>query len=139
MAIVNVLTTKANEITLNIAQILSGESLKLLFPDPLLDPAPPDIVVVRNPGTNYESAASQVQAEHGGCNQNDVHVPLLVVVPSLPPAVVRAPVTTTQIAPSILNLLGLDTRQLQAVRLEGTRVLPGIPLTIGDDNGRDDH
>ena len=137
LPIVTVLTTRANETTLNIAQILSGESLKLLFTDPLADPAPPDIVVVPNPGTNYEPA-TQVMAEHGGFNENDTHVPLLVVVPSLPPVVIRAAVTTTQIAPTILNLLRLDTRQLQAVRLEGTRVLPGIPLTNGNDNSGDE-
>jgi hypothetical protein len=64
---------------------------------------------------------------------------LLVVVPSLPPAVNRAAVTTTQIAPTILNLLGIDTRQLQAVQIEGTRVLPGIPLKVGDDNRQDEN
>jgi len=132
-SVVNALTTKSNEAILNISQILSGESLKLLFPDPLADPATPDIVIVPNPGTNYEPAV-QVMGEHGGFNENDTHVPLLVVAPSLPRGVNRAPVTTTQIAPTILNLLGLDTRQLQAVRLEGTRVLPGIPLTLGNDN-----
>jgi hypothetical protein len=42
-SVVNVLTTSANETTLNIAQILSGDSLKLLFPNPLVDPASPDI------------------------------------------------------------------------------------------------
>jgi hypothetical protein len=42
-SVVNVLTTSANETTLNIAQILSGDSLKLLFPHPLVDPASPDI------------------------------------------------------------------------------------------------
>ena len=49
-----VLTLKANETALNIAQTLSGESLKLLFPDPLLDPAPPDVIVVPNLGVNFE-------------------------------------------------------------------------------------
>ena len=33
-------------------------------------------------------------------------------------------VETTQIAPTILRLLGLDPRALQAVRIEGTRTLP---------------
>jgi hypothetical protein len=33
---------------------------------------------------------------------------------------------TTQVAPTILQLLGLDPNALQAVRIEGTRVLPGI-------------
>jgi hypothetical protein len=35
-------------------------------------------------------------------------------------------VETTQIAPTILKLLGLDPDALQAVRSEGTQVLPGI-------------
>ena len=34
-------------------------------------------------------------------------------------------VETTQIAPTILRLLGLDPESLDAVRIEGTRVLPG--------------
>jgi hypothetical protein len=129
-ALTSILTTAANEQSLNIAQILSNESLKLLFPDPLSDPAPPDVIIVPNPGTNYEptlnTALPAVQAEHGGMNENDLHIPLLVVVPSLPHAVYRAPVTTTQIAPSILNLLNIDSTKLDAVRLEGTRTLPGI-------------
>jgi hypothetical protein len=33
-------------------------------------------------------------------------------------------VETTQIAPTILGLLGLSPRELQAVRLEGTLALP---------------
>ena len=33
---------------------------------------------------------------------------------------------TTQIAPTILTLLGLDPNQLQAVQMEHTQVLPGI-------------
>jgi hypothetical protein len=37
---------------------------------------------------------------------------------------IATPVTTTQIAPTILTLLGLDADALQAVRLEGTRALP---------------
>jgi arylsulfatase A-like enzyme len=140
LSVVNVLTKKTVETTLNIAQTLSGESLKLLFPDPLFDPAPPDIVVVPNPGTTYEPptnpATIPVLAEHGGFNENDTHVPLLVVVPTLPPSVNRSAVTTTQIAPSILNLLGIDTRELQAVQIEAVRVLPGIPLTVADDNSQ---
>jgi hypothetical protein len=133
--IVNVLTTKANETALNTAQILSGESLKLLFPDPQTDPAPPDIVIVPNPGTNYEPA-TQVLAEHGGFNENDTHVPLLLVGgPAIKPGVVRALVTTTQIAPTILDLLNLDTSALQSVRLEDVKVLTGVK----GDNGKSDH
>jgi len=131
LSVASVLTTQANETTLNTAQVLSGESLKLLFPDPLSDPAPPDIILVPNPGTTYEPTV-QVLAEHGGFNENDVHVPLLVVHgPSITPGLVRAVVTTTQIAPTILALLGLDTQSLDAVRLEGVKVLPGIQTKSG--------
>ncbi len=38
---------------------------------------------------------------------------------------VNRQVETTQIAPTILKALGLDPRALQAVRIEGTEVLPG--------------
>jgi hypothetical protein len=40
-------------------------------------------------------------------------------------------VETTQVAPTILKLLGLDPDDLDAVRKEGTPVLPG--LDFGDD------
>ena len=139
-----VLTLKANETALNIAQTLSGESLKLLFPDPLSDPAPPDIVVVPNLGVNFEptpnTALPAVQAEHGGFNENETHVPLLIVGGStngipITPGIIRAAVTTTQIAPTILELLNLDPNALQAVRLENVGVLSGIK----SDNGKSAH
>jgi hypothetical protein len=139
-----VLTMKANEQTLNIAQILSGESLKLLWPDPLTDPATPDIIVVPNLGVNFEptlnTALPAVQAEHGGINENEIHVPLLVVGGStngnpINPGIIRAAVTTTQIAPTILELLNLDPNALQAVRLENVGVLAGLK----SDNGKSAH
>jgi hypothetical protein len=39
---------------------------------------------------------------------------------------VDQPVLTTQIAPTILHLLGLDPGELAAVRAEHTPVLPGL-------------
>jgi hypothetical protein len=139
LAVATALTTKANEAALNTAQVLSGESIKLLFPDPLSDPAPPDIVVVPNLGTTYEPA-TQVLAEHGGFNENDTHVPLLVVGGltagyTINTGIVRAVVTTTQIAPTILELLNLDPTALQAVRLEDVKVLTGVK----SDNGKSTH
>ncbi len=44
--------------------------------------------------------------------------------PTSNPNVDGQPVETTQIAPTILRLLGLDPRALQAVRIERTRTLP---------------
>src|SRR6185369_14542008 len=62
-----------------VGQILALESLKLLFPDPLVDPAVPDIIVTPGPGVNFEpSVTSTTKAEHGGLGENETHVPLIV-------------------------------------------------------------
>jgi hypothetical protein len=131
-AVVNALTVPANQTMAGIGQVLSGESLKLLFPDPLVDPATPDIIVVSNTGVNYEpTAGSTTLAEHGGLGENDTHVPLIVSIPGYQAGTTQAPVTTTQIAPTILQLLKLDPGDLQAVQLEGTTVLPSLPGKSG--------
>jgi hypothetical protein len=128
-AVVAALTQPTNQTAAGIGQVLSGASLKLLYPDPLVDPATPDIIVVANTGVNYEpTIGSTTLAEHGGLGENDTHVPLIVSIPGYKPETVQAPVTTTQIAPSILLLLRLDPSALDAVRLEGTPVLPSLPV-----------
>ncbi len=54
-------------------------------------------------------------------------MPILVVLPGLKDGHgISAPVETTQIAPTILKLLGLNPSDLQAVQIEGTKVLPGL-------------
>lgn len=63
---------------------------------------------------------------HGGVTADDRAVPLVVSGPGTDPRTVAAPVATTQIAPTILRLPGLDPRPPKAVREEGTRVLPGL-------------
>jgi hypothetical protein len=42
------------------------------------------------------------------------------------PETLHSFVETTQVAPTILKLLGFDPDELDAVRKEGTPVLPGI-------------
>jgi hypothetical protein len=139
--VASILTQKANEQSLHLQQVLTGESLKLLFADPLVDPAPPDIILIPYNGTNYEpslnTALPAVQAEHGGFNENESHVPLLVVHSSLTRGTNRAPVTLSQIAPTILSLLGLDPNSLKAVQLEGTKVLPLVPTKQNNGDGND--
>jgi hypothetical protein len=64
-------------------------------------------------------------AEHGGANPQDRDVPLVVSgAPVGERGVEDDAVETTQIAPTILRLLGLDPRSLKSVRIEGTRTLP---------------
>ena len=77
-------------------------------------------------------------AEHGGFNENETHVPLMLTGPSIVPGQVRAVVTTTQIAPTILTLLGLDPTQLTAVKVEGVKALPAVTVKKGDDNNQGD-
>jgi hypothetical protein len=63
-------------------------------------------------------------AEHGGFNEDDTHVALIVSHPFLKERSINAAVATTQIAPTILKALGLEPQELEAVRLEGTQLLP---------------
>jgi hypothetical protein len=114
---------------LNIAEVLWGPSLQQLFPDPTVDAAPPDIVVIPNLGTNYEvpNVNPPVAAEHGGFNENELHVPITIVHNTVKHGTVQAPVTTTQLAPTMLNLLNIDPHTLMGVTTEGTAVLPQIP------------
>jgi len=66
-------------------------------------------------------------AEHGGNNPADRDVPVLVYAPHAVKSGSNGQwVETTQVAPTILQLLGLDPNSLQAVQQEGTQVLPGI-------------
>jgi hypothetical protein len=53
-------------------------------------------------------------------------VMLLVSNPSLEARSITTFVETTQVAPTILEILGLDPSKLDAVRKEGTAVLPGF-------------
>jgi predicted AlkP superfamily pyrophosphatase or phosphodiesterase len=114
---------------LNIAEVLWGSSLQQLFPDPTVDAAPPDIIVIPNLGTNYESptVVPPSAAEHGGFNENELHVPITIAHNTVKHGTVMAPVTTTQLAPTMLNMLGISPSTLTGVTLEGTAILPQIP------------
>jgi arylsulfatase A-like enzyme len=107
-----------------IQTIYSGEELERLFGDPR-NGRTPDIIIQPIPGTIYSGSANKI-AEHGGFAENDRHVLLVVSNPSLEPRTIASPVTNMQVAPTILSALGLDPRELQAVRREGTTVLPGL-------------
>jgi arylsulfatase A-like enzyme len=65
-------------------------------------------------------------AEHGGMNTGDTHVLMVVSGPGIQAQVNSAPVETTQVAPTVLALLGLNPNALTAVQIEGTKVLPGL-------------
>jgi hypothetical protein len=108
-----------------LAQIFAGKAAAAYFGVPASDPRHPDVWGVVQVGVVYTGGTKI--AEHGGANPADRDVPIVVYAPGLAsPGVHNAWVETTQIAPTILDLLGLDPNALQAVQIEGTRVLPGI-------------
>jgi arylsulfatase A-like enzyme len=90
-----------------------------------LDPRTPDIVVIPNVGVVY-TGSTKKQSEHGGFANDDTNVMLLVSNPSIKPRTDTSFVETDQVAPTILKLLGLNPAALDAVRIEGTPVLPGF-------------
>ena len=120
---------ESNAAAAGIGQIFYGPSLETMFNAPGLppagDPRTPDIIVQPNVGVVY-SGSSKKQAEHGGFSHDDTNVILLVSNPHLQARTVTSFVETTQVAPTILQALGLDPGSLDAVQKEGTPVLPGL-------------
>jgi hypothetical protein len=110
-----------------IGEIFSEAAVTLMFADPTTDDRAPDIVVTPNIGVIYTGGTKKV-AEHGGFAHDDTHVMLLVSNPNFSPSSVSGAVETRQIAPTILAALGLNPQSLQAVVLENTQKLPGLPF-----------
>jgi len=108
-----------------LAQIYAGQEAADFFGVPYSDPRYPDVFGRVQIGVVY-TGGSKI-AEHGGDNPADRDVPILVYGPGTAhPGTSSQPVETTQVAPTIVQLLGLDPSSLQAVQQEGTQVLPGI-------------
>jgi hypothetical protein len=85
----------------------------------------PDIVGITQYGVVYTGKKKKI-AEHGGNDPQDRWVPLVVSGDAVrrQGRVSHQAVETTQIAPTILKLLGLNPWALKAVQIEHTRVLP---------------
>jgi hypothetical protein len=108
-----------------LTKIYAGQAAAEYFGVPASDPRHPDVWGVVQVGVVY--TGGKKIAEHGGANPADRHVPILVYAPgAAEPGMYGQPVETTQIAPTILDLLGLDPHALQAVQIEGTKALPGV-------------
>jgi hypothetical protein len=108
-----------------LAQIFAGGEAANYFGVPVSDPRHPDVWGVVQVGVVYTGGTKI--AEHGGANPADRDVPIVVYAPgAIAPGVHRGWTETTQIAPTILKLLGLEPDALEAVRMEGTQVLPGL-------------
>jgi len=124
---------------IGLGQIYYGDSLNVLFNPPGVpeqpgpccklreggDPRSPDIVVIPNVGVVYTGNLKK-QSEHGGFAWDDTNVMLLVSNANLEARTINSFVETAQVAPTILKILGLDPNALDAVRREGTPVLPNL-------------
>jgi hypothetical protein len=104
-------------------QVYTGEAAARLIGVPKSDPRVPDVIGIAQYGVVYTGKKAKI-AEHGGDHLEDRNVPILVAWRGAAGGTaVTAPVETTQIAPTILELLGLNPNELQAVRIEGTEPL----------------
>jgi hypothetical protein len=126
-ASVKILEDNASASGIALGQIYYGPSLAINYNNPTHDPRTPDIIVAPNVGVTYSGSTKKL-SEHGGFGHDDTNVILLLSHPDFEPKTVRAAVGTAQVAPTILKALGIDPRALDAVRVEGTSVLPAVQL-----------
>ena len=107
-----------------LSTVYAGQAAADYFHVKAGDARVPDLLGVAQYGVVYTGGTKKI-AEHGGGHSDDLDVPLVVSGLSVPDGVRdSASVQTKQIAPTILSLLGLNPRSLQAVREEHTTVLP---------------
>ena len=109
-----------------LAKVYAGEDAAEYFHTKVGDPRVPDLFGVTQHGVVYTGGKGKI-AEHGGSDENDRNVPIVVSGAGVTARGVNDDkVETTQIAPTVLKLLGLKVEDLQAVRIEHTRVLPDL-------------
>jgi arylsulfatase A-like enzyme len=120
---------KTNATAIGLGEVFYGPSLALNFNVGGLgagqDPRSPDILVIPNVGMTYSGSTTMI-GDHGGFGHDDTNVIMLVANPNFSPQTVAATVRTAQVAPTILQALGMDAAALDAVRAEGTEPLPGV-------------
>jgi predicted AlkP superfamily pyrophosphatase or phosphodiesterase len=115
----------ANAKALFIDEVLADKELRLKFNNPLRDDRTPDLIVQPTYGTIYTTSKKKI-AEHGGFSFGDTNVGMVVSRPHMRSRILKTPVLTSQVAPTILRALGLDPDALKSVQVEQTPALPGF-------------
>ena len=110
-------------IAAGLREVLVGGQVRHYTGAKASDPRVPDLIGFAQHGTVYTSGKGKI-AEHGGNDPQDHDVPLVVLAPGAGHAVIGDQVSTVQIAPTVLRLLGLNPAELDAVRIEHTAALP---------------
>jgi len=124
---------ESNAAAIGLGEIYYGPTLALNYNvgglEPGQDPRSPDIIVTPNVGVTYIGPGSAL-GDHGGFGHDDTNVMLVVANPCFWPQTVSNATTTTQVAPTVLKALGIDPQALDAVRIEGTSVLPEVAAQL---------
>ena len=113
---------EANKAALHVRTVLDAASLSEIYISPLVDAHTPDFITIVDHGVIYTGGTKL--AEHGGFDNDDRNVAMLVSSPKLEGTINYNFVETKQIAPTILTALGLDPNKLLGVQKEGTQRLP---------------
>ncbi|HEY0343418.1 MAG TPA: alkaline phosphatase family protein [Solirubrobacteraceae bacterium] len=105
--------------------VLAGRDAARYFGVSPRDARVPDLFGITQYGVVYTGKQGKI-AEHGGAAPQDRRVPLVVSGGPIggDGEIADEPVETTQVAPTILRLLGIRPDELQAVQIEHTRALP---------------
>ncbi len=123
-----------NAAGIGMGEIFYGPSLAVNFAvggwSPGQDSRAPDIIVTPNVGVTYSGSTTMI-GDHGGFGHDDTNVVMLVTNPRISARTVSSASTTMQVAPTIIAALGLDPGALDAVRIEGTSVLPEVMVALG--------
>lgn len=107
-----------------LATVFAGRDAAKYFDVPAGDPRVPDLFGVVQHGVVYTGGKGKI-AEHGGADPQDRNVPIVLAGAGVDDDAhtLGKPVETTQIAPTILRLLGLNPGELKAVQAEHTKAL----------------
>ena len=108
-----------------LTKVYTGPAADTLFRAQSGDSHAPDLVGLTQDGVVYTGNLKKI-AEHGGDHPQDLDVALVVSGAGVRRGVSDTTVHTSQIAPTILTVLGLDQHALQAVRIEHTQTLPTL-------------
>jgi hypothetical protein len=123
-AVVAALTAASK--TAGFDRIWSGAELAAMLNSPATDSRAPDIAIRQDDGIAYTKMPTTGIADHGGWSKDARSVVLVVSMPGMQAGANADQASSTQVAPTILKLLGINPTLLKAVQIEGTEPLPGI-------------
>jgi hypothetical protein len=130
-AAVGILESDAAEI--GMGEIFYGPTIALNYNvaglGPGEDSRTPDIIVTPNIGVTYSNSTAMI-GDHGGFGHDSTNVVLMVANPSFTPQTVATETATRQVAPTMVQALGLNPAALDAVQIEGTQPLSEVAAQL---------